>query len=424
MKSMHGNTRKRKSKLMGRKSRLTREEVEVLDLDGRLELIKQLIPLGLLHIGELLEREVEEIAGARYHRRERCSDTSIYRHGSNSGSVKVYGQRLGITVPRVRTTKGEVPLATYQQLHNGSGIDEKLFKRVLYGISCRDYEGAAEAIPGSIGLSKSTVSRQFVAASAEQLKKLQERELSGLDVVALFLDGKTFADETMVIALGITLSGEKIILGTVETDTENARVLTSFLQSLLDRGLDISRGILAIIDGAKGIRSAVKSVFKKRVVIQRCQWHKRENIVSYLPKSEQDWMRKRLQLAYNRPTLKEALEALQKIRADLEVRNQSAMASLDEGLDETLSLHRLDIFAAIGRSFKTTNCLESINSLVEQRCAKVDRWKNSAQKQRWLASALLDIEPRLRRVHGYNKLYLLRVALIKELDLSSNEAAA
>ena len=241
-------------------------------------------------------------------------------------------------MPRVRSQEGvEIPLRSYEALSDGGEVNELLLRRVLYGISCRNYEAAAEAIPGAIGLSSSTVSRGFVEASAAKLREMQERDLSRDDVVALFLDGKSFADAMMVIALGITVSGEKRFLGFVETDTENEKVLTPFLRSLLDRGLDISQGLLTVIDGGKGLKAAVKKAFRKRVLIQRCQWHKRENVVSYLSKGEQALLRKRLQSAYNRPEYKEALAALDQLHGELEERNQSAAGSLEEGLQETLT---------------------------------------------------------------------------------------
>ena len=298
-------------------------------------------------------------------------------------------------------------------------MDNVLLHRVLYGISCRNYEAAAESVPGAIGLSSSTVSRRFVEASAQKLKVLQERDLSQDDVVAIFLDGKTFAEDTMVVALGITMGGQKRVLGFVQAGTENERVLSQFLRSLVDRGLDVSQGVLVILDGAKGLRAAVRKCFKKQALVGRCQWHKRENVVSYLPRSDQAAWRKRLQRAYERPTYAEAKEALEKLLAELDEVNQSAAASLREGLEETLTLHRLGMFGKLGRSFKTTNCLESINSQVEERCGKVDAWKNSSQKQRWLASALLDIEPRLRKVMGHKHLPALREALRKELKLDA-----
>jgi transposase-like protein len=325
-------------------------------------------------------------------------------------------------IPRVRGIGGgEIPLRSYDALHRNGEVDEHLLRRVLYGISCNNYEAAAEAIPGAIGLSGSTVSRRFVEASAAKLRELQERDVSGEDVVAMFVDGKTFADATMVVALGVTLSGEKRFLGFVETDTENAPVLTAFLRSLIERGLNISQGMLVIIDGAKGLRAAVNQAFRGRALVQRCQWHKRENVVSYLSKSEQAPWRKRLQRAYERPEYAEARAALDKLHAELEDRNQSAAASLREGMEETLTLHRLGVYGVLGRSLKTTNCIESVNGLVEERCAKVDHWKNSSQRQRWMATSLIEIEPRLRKLMNYKHLPKLRDALRRELDLGSKK---
>ena len=309
--------------------------------------------------------------------------------------------------------------SSYESLSHRGEVDELLLRRVLYGISCRNYESAAELVPGAIGLSSSSVSRGFVEASAAKLREMRERDLSGEDVVAMVLDGKTFADATMVVALGITLSGDKRFLGFVETDTENERVLRPFLRSLVERGLDISEGLLVVIDGSKGLRGAVTKAFRRRVVVGRCQWHKRENVVSYLSKSEQSLWRKRLQRAYGRPTHKEALEALEQLHRELEERNQSAASSLEEGLEETLTLHRLGVYGVLGHSLKTTNCIESVNALIEERCAKVDHWKTSNQRQRWPATALTDIEPRLRKVMGYRHLPKLREALKRELKIET-----
>jgi len=210
----------------------------------------------------------------------------------------------------------------------------------------------------------------------------------------------------------------------VETATENERVLSEFLGLLMDRGLDVSEGLLVVIDGAKGLRAAVRKVFGKRGVVQRCAWHKRENVVGYLPKEQQARWRQRLQRAYDRPTYSEASAVLKKLRSELEGINQSAANSFLEGMEETLTLHRLGLYPLIGLSFKTTNCIESVNSLIEERCAKVDSWRNSNQKHRWLATALLDIEPRLRRVKGYRHLPLLRKALKREINETKISKAA
>lgn len=413
--------KRKKSRVMGKAQLLGRPEYEALQMDAKVELIRALIPLGLMHVQELLDEEVCTLAGPRYSRDESTPGT---RYGTNPGSVGLGGQRVPIRVPRVRGPQGEIPLQSYARLSGRGEVDPALVLRVLYGVSCRNYAAAAAEIPGAIGLSKSTVSRTFVEASAAKLREFQERDLSGEDIVAMFLDGKTFAESTMVVALGVTLSGEKRFLGFVETGTENAGTLTDFLRSLVDRGLDVSRGLLVVIDGAKGLRSAVKAVLKGRAVVQRCAWHKRENVVRYLPQKEQARWRKRLQQAYERPTEAEARAALEALHAELEQKNQSAAASLAEGMEETLTLHRLGVYGVLGRSLKTTNCLESVNALVEERCAKVDSWKNSAQKQRWLTTALLDIEPRLRRIKGHKHLPELRAAIQRELKIEVEEQSA
>ena len=408
---------RKKSRRLGEVEVMEREEYQELEVDTKIEMIRSLVPLGLMHVHELLDDEVRALAGERYARKLGLEQGR--RYGTNPGTVKLAGQRVPIRVPRVRGTKGELPLRSYGTLSHGGEVDELLLRRVLYGISCRNYEAAAESIPGAIGLSSSSVSRGFVQASAANLRKMQERDLTGEGMVALFLDGKTFAEATMVVALGVTLSGGKRFLGFVETDTENERVLVPFLRSLVERGLDTSQGLLVVIDGSKGLRGAVTKAFRKRVVVGRCQWHKRENVLSYLSKSEQALWRKRLQRAYDRPTHKEALEALEQLHRELEERNQSAASSLEEGLEETLTLHRLGVYGVLGRSLKTTNCLESVNALVEERCAKVDHWKTSNQRQRWLATALADIEPRLRKVVGYRHLPKLREALKRELKIET-----
>ena len=419
MSSVLRSVRKRKkARRLGPVEIIGREDYADLELDAKVELIRSLGPPGLMHVEELLDEELTALAGERYARK--AASVGGRRHGSNPGTVGLAGQRVPIRVPRIRHVAGsEIALRSYEALHGDRAVNDLLLRRVLYGISCRNYEAAAEAIPGAIGLSGSTVSRGFIEASAAKLRELQERDLSGEDVVAVVLDGKTFAEATMVIALGITMAGEKRVLGFVETDTENERVLTPFLRSLVERGLDVSQGVLVILDGGKGLRAAVRKAFRDRALVHRCQWHKRENVVSYLAKSEQASWRQRLQRASNRPAHDEALAALETLHRELEDRNQSAAGSLKEGLDETLTLHRLGVYGVLGRSLKTTNCLESINALVEERCAKVDHWQNSSQRHRWLATALLDIEPRLRKVMGYRHLPKLRAALKRQLKIDT-----
>ena len=383
---------------------------KAMDVNGRAELIQALIPLGLWHVKEVLEQEVRALAGERY---KRQGMEGYDRWGKQWGSVYLRDQKVPIPVPRVRDRQGgqEIRLRSYERLQEPWNGDEGVLKRILHGLSCRSYERCAEAVPEAFGLSGSTVSKRYIRASARELKKLYERRLEGYDFVALFLDGKTFGADEMVIALGVTMDGRKVPLGFVQTGTENERVGREMLEGLLGRGLKMADGLLCIIDGSKGLRKAPYDVFGSKVLVQRCQWHKRENVIGYLPKGMQGSMRRKLQEAYEEPSYEKAKEKLLKIRKELQEINRSAVNSLDEGFEETLTLHRLGLFQELGISFKTTNCMESLMALIGQKTDKVDYWRNSDQKHRWLAAALLDIEPRLRRVKRYRYLPQLRVAI-------------
>jgi putative transposase len=318
-----------------------------------------------------------------------------------------------MSVPRVRDVRREqeVPLTTYQSLRQPRRAEEAALRKILKGLRCRSYEACVAPAAETFGLTASSLSRRFKRASARKLAELQERDLSGCDLVGLFLDGKTFVDDEMAIALGVTLSGEKVVLGFVQTATENEPVCTSFLRGLVARGLQYDHGLLVVMDGSKGLRKAVAKVLGKKAVVQRCHCHKRENVLGYLPTGLKPVFKRKLTAAYERPAYAAAKAALKRIRAELAEVNASAAASLDEGLEETLTLHRPGLFKELGRSFKTTNCIENLNALIGQRTDKVDCWRNADQKHGWLATTLLDIEPRLRKVSGYQALPRLRAAV-------------
>jgi transposase-like protein len=352
------------------------------EVESRVEVIQALIPLGLAAVEEALQGEVRRLAGERYQCARRVPGR--VRWGRQRGSVYLLDQKLPVLVPRVRDRLGrcELPLETYARLQEPRQGDAGLLRRVLLGLSTHRYQDCAEAVPEAFGLSPSTVSRRFIRASARKLQEFTERRLGGCAFVAVFLDGKTFAEDELVIALGITLRGEKVILGFVQTATENEAVGTTFLQQLVSRGLGWEQGLLWIIDGAKGLRAAIRRVFGPRALVQRCQWHKRENVVRYLPKSQQASWRRKLQAAYEHATYAEARSALEALQRELRRLNLSATESLAEGLEETLTLHRLGLFPQLGLSLKTTNCIESLLAQVGQRTDKVDRWVSSEQKQR------------------------------------------
>ena len=401
----------------------TQLAIPIDDGTAMLAMIQALIPVGLKAVEQALLQEVTALAGPRYAHGD--THPERVRWGAQAGSIYLADQKLPIQVPRVRdrAVGHDLPLTTYAYFQTPRALDVGLFRRVLGGLSCREYEAAAEAVPEAFGLAKSSVSARFIRASARERRRLLERRLDDREWLGLVLDGKRFAADGIVIALGVTRTGEKRILGMVQTATENTRVCAAFLRELVERGFTTPQGVLVILDGAKGLRAAVRDVFGDDVPVQRCQWHTRENVLSDLTKTEQLVWRRKLQAAYAYPGYADAKRALHRVVTDLRVLNESAARSLEEGLDETLTLHRLGVFPELGTSFKTTNLLESVMARVEAKTERVDRWRTSNQKLRWCAAALLAVEQQFRRVKGYAHLPLLERALMAKITPSTIAAA-
>lgn len=376
------------------------------DVDSRAALIQMLIPIALEAVNEELQSEVSRLAGIRYGR----SGGPLRRWGHNPGSVCLGGQKVSVKVPRVRNGVDgrEIPLKSYKALRDTGIIEDSALGMVLNGLSQRKYAKAATVVPETFGIKHSSVSRRFIRASARKLRELMERDLSGEDIVSIFVDGKRFAENGIIIALGVRVDGEKRLLGFIESGSENHRVCGDFINGLIERGLKVDDGILFVIDGSKGLHKGIKEALGGRAFVQRCQWHKRENVLKYLDKKHHDYFRIKLQRAYEEPSYEKAKGRIAIVRKELGLINESAVKSLDEGLEETLTLHRLGMFKKLGRSFKTTNCLESVNRQLGMYTGRVCRWQNSSQRQRWVAAALLEIEPSLRKVNGYKHLMELR----------------
>lgn len=373
--------------------------------DTTIAVIQELIPLGLTAVGEQLQREVQELTGRRY---QRGTDNS--RWGSQPGSVYLRDQKLPIMVPRVRNTQtnDEIRLKSYKQLQRPFDGDRQTFLKLLNGISTHKYQQSAELVPEVFGISASNVSKRFRSQSAQRLEELQTRPLAKHDFVAIFVDGKRYAQDGLLIAMGITLDGVKMILGIEQIHSENSRAIEQFFNKLIDRGLAFEQGILFIIDGSKGIERAIEQRFGVYAFIQRCQWHKRENVIAYLDEAQQDLCRRRMKQAYAQTTYAEAKGELEKLDHELSKINPSAASSLAEGLEETLTLHRLGLAPELGKSLNTTNCIESVMSQLGQYTDKVDRWHNGQQILRWTAAGLLEIESRLNCVRGSRYLKILR----------------
>jgi transposase-like protein len=284
----------------------------------------------------------------------------------------------------------------------------------------RDYGRVVDQLSDSFGLSAPTISREFKERTRERLVEFEQRSWDGFDFVALYVDGKYLAGEQIIIVLGVTIEGDKKVLGSTQASTENAKSIAELFRSLIERGLAIEQGMLLVIDGGKGLKKAIDEVFGDLAVIQRCQWHKRENILSYLSEAEQDNYRDRLKGAYYKPTYKAAKAELDQIHKDLEQVSRSAANSLAEGLEHTLTLHRLGLNKYFRKSFCTTNCIESLNSGLEKYLHKIKRWTNTDQRHRWVAAGLLAQEKRLRKVINYKKLHYMKEAVSKEIQHRQN----
>lgn len=387
------------------------------DLEVKLTALGHYWEISRMLINDILEEEVMIHAGERYSH-DKPHDGRYSRWGHNPGSVKLGDQRIRLLVPRLYDNEERCSktLESYEKLRELNIKDERLFKAVLLGLSTRDYDQVVGNLVDSFGLSASSVSREFIEQSKKRLEDFDNRSLAEYEFVGMFIDGKSLAKEQIIIAVGVSISGLKIPLGFIQSGTENSRAIKELLSNLVDRGLQYNEGLLVVIDGSKGIYKAVKEVFDNHAVIQRCQWHKRENVLSYLPESKHEAYKKRINKAYNRESYQEAKSDLISIIKDLKTENMSAARSLEEGFEETLTLHRLGLNEYFKRSFSTTNIIESLNSQVERYLKKNKCWKNSSQRHRWVACALMEIEQRMRRVHNYKKLYLIREKLIAELE--------
>lgn len=379
-------------------------------INVKLQLLQHHAEMARLLAEEILDEEVEALTGERYSRKP--SGHRLRRWGSNPGSIRIKGERVPIDIPRVRDVEAgkERPLESYQAMKR-TNVPDELVERILLGLSQDDYERVASQFIDGFGLSQSSVSRRFQERAEEALEKFENRSLKKENYLVLWIDGKYVAGEQMLICMGVTESGYKKVLGFTQATTENARPIKEMLRDLIERGLSFEEGLLCVVDGSKGLRKAIDEVFGSHAKVQRCQWHKRENVISYLPEAEQSKWRKKLQRAYQEATYEAAKERVRGLHADLQQINRKAARSLEEGLEETLTLHRLGLFEELGRNLKTTNGIENLMGQVQKRIDKVKRWHHSPQRHQWMALAVLEAESRMRRITGYEDLPKLKQAL-------------
>lgn len=373
---------------------------------------------GVLVMKGLMEMEEEFLAGERHSR-----ETEINRWGKNPGSVMVGGQKARVTRRRLRTRDGkEVPLSSYERFHRNDDRSRAVYERLISGVSCRDYEQTVEAVAEGYGVSRSVVNREMVQATAKDLAELCERDLSGLDIWVLVVDGIRVGKTLLVVALGVDFTGKKHILGFREGSTENARVCLDLLHDLRRRNFDAAHPMLVVIDGSPALRSAIDEFFDDQVEVHRCHQHKLGNVKSYLPKEYHNEYERKIRAAWGMTDYDKAQKALRSVVRDLERINIQAAGSLEEGFEETLTLHRLAIPPVLRVSFSTTNLIESSFSYVRRVLRNVKRWQtNSTQAQRWIAAASLQLQRRFRRIRGCKSMSVLKTALEAE---AAKKAAA
>ena len=371
------------------------------------ELIRQ---AGLQLMDLLMQEEVREVVGERS---QRQAERTASRWGSERGYCVVMGQKVPIERPRVRTTDDkEVRLGSYEMFHRGEPLTETVWAKLMLGLSTRKYGQAVREFSEAYGLEKSAISEHFIEASREKLKAMMERRLDKKRLCALLIDATPFEGQQMVAALGIDEYGRKMILGIRQGATENATVVGELLAELVERGLDFTEPRLYILDGGKALSAAVKKHAGESAAVQRCQVHKRRNVLDHLTDEQKPGIAKKLNAAYALEDYGAAKQALNVLHRELMDLNPSAARSLGEGMEETVTVHRLRLPIQLRKTMATTNVIESAFSIVERVCRNVKRWHGGDQRERWVGSGLLVAEKQFRRITGYKQI----PALIRELE--------
>jgi len=380
---------------------------------------------GLQVMAAMFEGDVARLCGpGGKHKPERAG----YRHGTEAGSVTLGGRRLAVTRPRVRAAdgSGELHLPSYDLFSSTEVLGQLALEKMLAGLSSRRYVRGLEPAGQAVGdaaasVSKSAVSRRFVAATETALAGLMSKRLDDLDLVAFMVDGVHFGEHTCVVALGIGIDGTKHPLAVEEGSTENATLVTDLITGLRDRGLDVTRPVLAVLDGAKALSSAVKKVFDKPV-IQRCQQHKIVNVRDKLPDKLRAVTEKRMRQAYHAESALKAEAELQALARELGKTHPGAASSLREGMAETLTILRLGVPPTLARTLRSTNSIESMIGICREHSKNVKRWRDGTMALRWCAAGMVEAGHQFRRVNGHLHLPKLRAAL--EAHFTANVKAA
>lgn len=370
------------------------------------------VSAGKQVLAAMMETDRQALCGAR---NVPHAQRTAVRGGSTRSSVVLGGQRIAIARPRARSLEsGELALPTFAWAAHTDPLDAATMASMAAGVSTRRYAGTLDVLPPpeqSSSTSKSAVSRRWVALTQAQLDEWLCCSLKDMDLPVVMIDGVHFHERVILVALGIDAAGHKHVLGLREGSTEATRVVRSLLSELIDRGLDAERARLWVIDGGKALRKAIAECFGERALIQRCQEHKRRNVIEHLPDDLHASVGRAMRDAWDSGNAALAAKQLQRLAASLQAQHPGAAASLREGLDDTLTVQRLGIGGALYRTLRTTNPIENLNGSIARFTRNVKRWKDGQMTLRWVAAALSDAKDRFRKLRGHRDMKLLLAAL-------------
>ncbi len=380
---------------------------------------------GLALMQTVMDEEVRHLAGERHQQHE---GRRAHRWGKEDGYCVVDGQKVPIRKTRLRTSeKREQRLGSYELFQRSGPMQAGVWDKMMRGLSTRNYGAVVKDFHNAYGVEKSAVSENFIEASREKVKQLMERPLGELRLCAVLIDGTPFKDRQIIAALGIGCDGTKTVLGIREGATENTAVVSGLLSELVERGLDFSTPRLYVLDGGKALAAAVRKYAGEAGFIQRCQVHKKRNVVDHLPDELKADVKRKLHNAYAMAEYADAKRALERLHRELMDLNPSAARSLEEGMEETLTVHKLRVPDQLRRTLCCTNVIESAFSIVETVCRNVKRWRDGDHIERWVGSGLLVAERQFRRVIGHRQIPMLLSSLaaaVSKKPIAKGAAAA
>lgn len=381
-----------------------RSIVEVV-VGARDSLLELSIETGLQVVEALLELDRVALCGPKG---KHDPSRSAHRHGHDHGALVLGGRKVSVAKPRVRGKDGEEKqLATYEVLSAEDPLLDRVYEQMIVGVSTRKYARSLEPLPASVATkatSKSEVSRNFVARTQAQLEEFLQQPLSDLDLPIIMLDGVHFRDHVLLVALGIDRDGRKHVLGLMEGTTESERAGCALLRNLAERGLAVEQPRLFVIDGGRGLRRAIRTVFGAWALIARCQVHKLRNVADHLPQGKRAFVRAAMRKAYSSTTAGEAKKRLLQLASSLDSMYPAAASSVREGLDESLTVLELGVGPTLRRSVSSTNAIENLNGTLRHVSRRVKRWRGTGMVRRWAGSALVEAAKKFRRVKGYREM--------------------